>query len=166
MSKILYVLGFFLTAISFCSCGDDDDVPAPDPDYSNSSLLPYAIYESKGVVLNAEGQPLKDIKVTLSPGFEILEKNAMVVKYYDLDNGTATTNEKGEYTISSAYAGTLVMYLKDLRVVAEDPSGVYQSQTTVATYDYKIVDEQPELDLNKYRWNGRYGLEANFKLPK
>lgn len=162
MSKILIVLGLVFTAFSFSSCGDDK---FEDPDYENAKILPYAIYETYGSVKDETGKPLKDIEVKLVAMCEIIEKGKNVIKSVDLENGIATTNENGEFSISCVYTHTYALYLTKFRVIATDPSGVYKSNSS--DYDSRYIisfEGEPELDEEQYDWLGRYNFNADITL--
>jgi len=143
IGKVNLLLGGLLTLLGFSSCGSKA--------FNEECLYgqPYAKYSIKGAVLNDEARPLEGMKVTLK---EVVQKDSL--EFFDIHPDVATSSQ-GKYELK----GSVDIYDATMRVIVDDPSGVYATDST---------DVKPTLSKDGAGdWCiGTYEGEANFSLRK
>ncbi|MCD8184097.1 MAG: radical SAM-associated putative lipoprotein [Bacteroides sp.] len=136
------ILSGVLVLLGFTTC-DENGMGTGRCEYGT----PYAKYEIKGKVMNEQQQIVPDAR--------ILVKN-MAPATNDLYNriipDTVYTKENGEYLYQKSITG-----YRNFRVICEDLSGTYKSDSTV-------VKMNPTGGSGWYE--GKDSKEINFKLKK
>ena len=101
--------------------------------------VPYAELEVSGQVTNKEGEPLKDMQIVMHP------------KWIN----TLYTDSLGQFDTNNQYMDP---FCKKLKIIVNDTSGVYASDSTVVAVTYSGGDGN---------WNfGRGEIHVDFQLRK
>jgi len=137
------LLGGLLTLLGFSSC---------DSSAFNVECLygqPYTKYSVKGAVLNDEAKPLEGMKVTLKA---VYREDSVEYVQKQLE---VTTGSKGRYE----HRGEVYWSDPTLRIIVDDPNGVYASDSTDVEPTFSKKDAGD--------WcMGTYEGEASFSLEK
>lgn len=151
-AKLNTLLGAVLTLLEFSGC----DILGVDDPFNEVCLYgqPYAIYNVKGAVLNDEGDKLEGIEITIKSIYRYEDKEYQKVWWMEKK---PTTDKEGKYE----YKGNESPYSTDVivRVVAEDPKGVYAADSTDVNFT--------STDEGKGDWcDGTVKGTADFKLKR
>lgn len=138
------ILSLILILLGFASCGDSDVIP------EEYGTLPTSFLEMEGRVVDEADAPIEGMNI-------ILKKRYTSLDYPSVD--TVQTDASGAYTYENDkfYAGDYW-----LRVVCEDPSGTYESDSVT----FKNVPSHEELvnEDGSTRYGARH--EINFTMKK
>lgn len=119
-SKLNALLGVLLTLLGFSSCGNN----SPWNEVCEYGM-PHANLSVKGKVMDESGASLEGIHVTLKEVYRHED-----VEYFDPRYHTSS-DAHGQYAHSGIWTGDSPDHF--LRVVAEDPKGVYAADSTDVT---------------------------------
>lgn len=122
-AKLNALLGVLLTLLGFGSCDVSSPWGSNDP-WNNACEygMPHANLSVKGRVMDESGESLEGIKVTLKELHRFED-----VEYLHYSQPT-TTDAHGQYSHSGTWTGDSPDQI--IRIVAEDPEGVYAADST------------------------------------
>ena len=147
LTRLNLLLSSVLALLGFSSC---EGIDGPG-DYPCLYGTPYTHFDVKGTVQNADGQVLNGVNVTVKSVY----KGEGVEYPQQID--IVETGADGKYKSFGSWSGFNERYT--LRVVVDDPSGVYESDSTDVKLDRTTEGE------NEWCWGTDLGT-ADFTLKK